>query len=302
MKREYLSKRNKMTVFDVALLVVLVFYTLFFFLLLLWGFFTALKPSDFTIMDNIVGLPKGSIFEWEWGNFSTVLQKMRAPYRLENGDAGYYGLDMLFVNTIIYAGGNAFLHTIVPCTIAYLCVKYPCAFSKLIHSLVLFTMMLPIVGSGPSMIRVLYSLNIYNTWIGNFAQNCTFLGLYFLVLHSIIQGLNKELWEAAEMDGANQWAIYVTIILPILINTLGLVFMLNFINFWNEYQTALLYLPGYPTLSVGIYLLSLDQQPFFSWLPGRLASFIMFIMPILILFLIFKDKIMGNIAIGGVKE
>ena len=302
MKREYINKKNKFAVFDCILLAVLSLYTLFFLLLLIWGFFTALKPSDFSILDNIVGLPEGSIFEWKWDNFATALQKMRAPYRLENGDAGYYELDMLFLNTLMYAGGNAFLHTIVPCTVAYLCVKYPCGFSKLVHSLVLFTMMLPIVGSAPSMIQVLHSLNLYNTWWGNFAQNFTFLGLYYLVLHGIIQGLNKELWEAAEMDGANQWAIYIGIILPILINTLSLVFMLNFINFWNEYQVALLYLPGYPTLSVAIYLLSLDQQPFFSWLPGRLASFIMFIIPILILFLIFKDKIMGNIAIGGVKE
>lgn len=302
MKREYINKQNKTTAFDGVLLVILLLYTAFFFLLLLWGFFTALKPSDFTITDNIVGLPEGHVFQWEWSNFITAIAKIRAPYKLENGDAGYYGVGRLLLNTIIYAGGNAFLHTIVPCTVAYLCVKYPCKFSKLIHSLVLFTMMLPIVGSAPSMIKVMNSLNLYNTLLGNFAQNCTFLGLYYLVLHSLIQGLNKELWEAAEIDGANQWAIYIGIILPVMINTLGLVFMLNFINFWNEYQVALLYLPGYPTLSVAIYLLSLDQQPFFSWLPGRLASFIVFIIPILILFLIFKDKLMGNISIGGVKE
>lgn len=302
MKRNYINKKNKISFFESIILILLTVYTLFFLFLLVWGFFTALKPSDFTFSDHVVGLPEGNIFKWEWGNFLTALGKMQAPYHLENGEAGYYGLGRLFLNTIMYAGGNAFLHTIVPCTVAYLCVKYPCRFSKFINSLVLFTMMLPIIGSAPSMIKILHSLNIYNSWAGNFAQNCTFLGLYYLVLHSIIVGLNKELWEAAEIDGANQWAIYIKVILPILINTLGLVFMLNFINFWNEYQTALLYLPGYPTLSVAMYLLSLDKQPFFAYLPGRFASYIVFIIPIFVLFMIFKDKIMGNISIGGVKE
>lgn len=295
-------KKIKINVFDIILFLCLTLYTLFVLMLLFWAFTTSLKVSDYTIFDNIIGLPEGHIWEWQWSNWITAFSKFRI-FRTINDERVLLSFFDLFVNTVLYAVINAFLHAIIPCTMAYVCVKYPCFLSRVIYGIVLVTMMLPIVGAYPSTIRILNALGLYNTWLGNWIQNFNFTGLYFLIFFGLVRGLNKELWEAAEIDGAGQYSIYLKIILPIMINTVGLVFMLNFITFWNEYQVNMLYLPSHPTLAVAVYEVGISgDDAFTSYFPGKMSLYIVFVVPIFILFMIFKDKIMGNIAIGGVKE
>jgi ABC-type glycerol-3-phosphate transport system permease component len=248
---------------------------------------------------NPYGLPK----TWYW-NFSFVIENfiVQATDPLGLGLPVKVGLLEMFGNSILYSLGCSFFHTFVMCLTAYACARFPYKYSKIIHTTVIVVMIIPIVGNAPSELAMAIRLGIYNKIWGMWMMRANFLGMYFLVFHGMVRTLGKEYWEAAYIDGAGQFTVLFRIILPLLRNTIGLVILLLFIQFWNDYQTPLLYVPSYPTIAYGIYDLSNTFDRVMSSVPMKMTACIVFVMPILLLYIVFKDKLMGNVTMGGIKE
>ena len=81
--------------------------------------------------------------------------------------------------------------------------------------------------------------------------------------------------------------------------------LLYFVGFWNDYNAPLLYFPSYPTLAYGLYYITSGPGAYetaISIPPMRLAASMILFVPIVIVFVIFRDRIIGNVTIGGVKE
>ena len=129
-----------------------------------------------------------------------------------------------------------------------------------------------------------------------------FLGMYFLVYQGVFRGIHQSVTEAAKIDGAGNMRIFLRIILPLAKTTFFLVFLLQFIAFWNDYQTPLLYLPNHPTIAQGLYYFNFSTSNEFSTVPAKIAGAMFVLIPILIVFMIFKNKLMGNLTLGGDKE
>jgi len=79
-------------------------------------------------------------------------------------------------------------------------------------------------------------------------HNKTFLVLFYpatalpvsvILLTQFIRAIPLELEESAAMDGASRWAVMLRLILPLAAPGIVTIFILNFLNFWNEYLFAL---------------------------------------------------------------
>ena len=132
-------------------------------------------------------------------------------------------------------------------------------------------------------------------------MKANFLGIYFLVFHAEFKGIPKEYAEAAKIDGAGNFTILFRIMLPLVRNTIFVIMLIKFIEFWNDYQTPLVFLPSYPTLAYGVFTLATTSINKMSTVPMRMASAVMMLIPILVVFLIFQKKIMSNVSVGGIK-
>ncbi len=292
--------KGKLSVFFIVIFVVLFLYVVSMLSPMLWGFLTALKSQeDFRV--NVLGLPKGNIFQWKWSNFIGVTAGFYTQITTEAGrfQVGFW--PMLY-NTLMYAVGSAIIRAIVPCIVAYVTAKFDYKFSRFINTMVLVLMTIPIVGSTPSEFQILQELNLYDTMIGNYIQKFNFLGMYYLVYYAAFRSLSNDFSEAAYVDGASELRVMLQIVMPMIATVIGTVFLIHFIDFWNDYQTPLLYLPSYATLARGLHALSQRTQGNFATVPYRMAGCLVLATPILILFLIFKEKLMGNLSMGGIKE
>lgn len=318
--------RKKMSIFIIILFVALIIYSAMMIGLMVWGFNTSLKHRmDFHSPHfNVLGLPD---LKWlseqgkngiQWGlfdNYKTIIENLE----LKNLREDYYTIfsdtpvshtanpkfGELFYNTIIYVIFGAFVTTIVPCVCGYMCAKYRYKISDFIHSMCLVIMIIPIVGAQASELKVLKDLGLFDTLWGNVIQKLNFTGLYFFVFYAFFEGVPDAYQEAAEVDGASQLRVLVTIMLPLAIKMIGTVFLLKAVFYWNDYQTILLYLPTRPTFAYAVYDLAnsnnYGQQTGMQWTPVRLAGSLFLIFPILILFIFAKDKLMGNVSMGGLK-
>lgn len=295
------KRKNKARVLYSVIFIVLFLYVISIFLPVLWGVLTSLKDqTDFRV--NVLGLPKGWPWEWHWENFFKVFNGFYEQVTTPGvGRRRVYFSEMLLY-TLLYAGGSAIIQTIVPCVVAYLTARFRYKFSAFINALVIVLMVVPIVGSAPSEMQILRALNMYDTIWGNYIQKFNFLGMYYLVFYAAFKIVPPDFYEAAYVDGASEMRVMVSIGFPMVRNVIGTVLLIKFIDFWNDYQTPLLYLPSYPTLARGVFRLSQNSQGDFATVPFRMAGCMFLAIPILVLFLIFKEKLMGNLSMGGIKE
>lgn len=294
MKRKNTLERQKWSVFKIIMLAGLIVYALCLFMPLLWAVITAFKAQrEFRL--NIIGLPK----VWTW-NFSTIWEKFFITVSTEEGSRNVFVGEML-LNSVLYSVGCSFFGTLVPCVTAYLCGRYNYKFSKVIYSVVIVVMALPIVGNLPAEISMANSLGIFDHIWGLWLMKAHFLGMYFLVFFNLFKSLPAAYTEAAVIDGAGNWTIMLKVIMPLARNTFMTVMLINFIMYWNDYQTPLIYLPSYPTIALGMYKLSYTSINELATIPMRMTAAVFMLIPTLVLFSCFHKRLLGNLTMGGIK-
>ena len=286
--------RERLSPVTVFMLAVLVLFTLSLFIPLLWALLTSFKnQSDFRI--NIIGLPK----QWVW-NFSYVLKKFTVPVQTEAGEK-MVGMGLMYVNSLLYSVGCAFFGTLVPCITAYMCARFPYKFSKIVHTTVIVVMIIPIVGALPAEIRMAMTLKLYDHVWGLWIMKANFLGLYFLVFYGVFKALPMAYTEAAKIDGAGNLGVLIRIVLPLVRNTFFTVMLINFITFWNDYQTPLIFMPSHPTVALGMFHMASTTISTLATIPMRMTGAMLLLVPILIVFLLTHKRLMGNLTMGGIK-
>ncbi|MCA9985471.1 MAG: carbohydrate ABC transporter permease [Anaerolineales bacterium] len=123
------------------------------------------------------------------------------------------------------------------------------------------------------------------------------------VLTSFFQGLPDELMQSAQVDGATPFQTFYMILLPLTAPALVTTGLLAFIGAWNEYLFALTFTtiePAARTVPVVIALFTgqvARQEPF-----GEImAAAVLVTIPLLILVLIFQQRIVAGLTAGAVK-
>lgn len=292
------NKRDSSSPVYAVLMIALSAYAIIMLSLLAWALITSLKQQiDFRT--NVLGLPNMK-FGLAWENYSIVFKEFKLIV-MAGGQQKYINFWEMLINTILYAGVGAFISALVPCLVAYVCAKFDYKFNAIIYGIVIVAMVLPVVGSAPSAMKILQDLGIYNTIYGTWIQKFHFLGMYFLVYYASFKGFSNTYLEAAYIDGAGEWRVLFSVVLPLVRNTFLTILLIRFIEYWNDFQTPLLYIPSYPTLSVGLYNLGNSTVGALNWVPRKMAACIILLVPIMSLFIAFKDKLMGNLTMGGIK-
>ena len=286
---------------QIVLLAVLCIYTLILITLFVWAIGFSMKGmNEFT--NDYFGSGKHALDvgafaiakSWTFENYIYAWNELS----IEIGNAQKVGVIEMYWNSILYSVGTAFFTTLVPCLTAYLCAKFNYAFSKVISATVIVSMIIPIVGAEASAIRVARLFNLYDNIYGMWVMGATFTGMYFLVFEAIFRGLPNDYAEAAEIDGASNWAVLFKIILPLVKNTFATVFLINFIGLWNNYATPMLYLRSFPTIAYGVYHVAyfVSQHAIY-----QMAIAMLVFIPMVVVFAIFNGRLMGNLTMGGLK-
>lgn len=293
------ATKTRFSPLTLTLFAVLTVYVLFMLVLFLWAAMTASKTyfGDYSsieegIADNIIGLPK------KFALFTNIGE-------VNNGFSNYTLFSMAF-NTVAYSVGCSLAKVVVTCMVAYLCARYDNWFSKVVYYVVVITMIVPIVGSQAAEIQMAKDLMLYNQIWGMWLMRANFLGMYFLVFHSVFKSMPKGYYEAAKIDGANDMQIMCRIAFPLVKFTFLSIFLIVFIEYWNDYLIPNLFLPDYKTLSLALYQQSQGQElkgtmTYLQYVPYVMATVLIVVTPVILLFCVFSDRLMGNLSVGGLK-
>ena len=290
------KKRRQQNIFTALSVTVLVLYAISLLVPLAWVLLASLKdPVEFRL--SPFGFNKTFVFS----NYIEAFKSF-AIETLEDGKKVTVYIEGMLYNSLVYAIGCSIISTMTNCVVAYIVARYShFRFTKWIYAFVVFTMVMPIVGSLPSELQMAKTLGFYDNMWGIYLMKAYFGGSNFLIFYATFKGFAKEYAEAAKLDGAGETQIMFQIMLPLAMATIGAVFLLAFITYWNDYYAPMIFLPSRPTIAYGLYRFRTNTGTTSGGITVKLAACSILIVPILILFICVKDKIMKNVSIGGIK-
>ncbi len=134
---------------------------------------------------------------------------------------------------------------------------------------------------------------IVPAWFGGGAMN-------IFLLRQFYRTIPKEIDEAASIDGANYFQIYLHIILPLTKPAMVVVMLFAFMASWNDFLTPMIYLNTQSkyTISIGLQLFMTAYQT--SW-NQLMAAATVSVLPCVILFLLGQRYIVEGITVTGSK-
>lgn len=313
-KKRFLNwAKRQFTPFNIIIFAILTLYLLVLVSMFVWAFVNSLRstlnfslnPIGFSPIEQAKIDASTDIFAtlkeiYKFENYETIFKNLKSGNPLVAKSNQYY-LDSMFMFSALYAIGCTAANILCMSIMAYACTMFPCKLSRAIEAYVIFSMVFPIIGAGPSQMNVMRSLGLYNNFLGIYFVSFGFGGTYFLVLTAAFRGVPKDYKEAAELDGASMLTIMVSIMFRMVSNILGAIFIVSFIGYWNDYSTPLLYLPSYPTMAAGLANFIGSTSGPIAGEPFKFGAAMICVLPLLVFFIIFQKRLMGNITAGGIK-
>jgi ABC-type glycerol-3-phosphate transport system permease component len=129
--------------------------------------------------------------------------------------------------------------------------------------------------------------------------------LYMFMARQYMAGLPEAVFDAARVDGAGHARTFVQVALPMSRPVLGAIAVLSFVAKWSEYVWPRIANndPDFQTIMVLLPSISMSQAGSFLIRPEALmAGAVLVTVPLVVVFLMFQDKIMNGVTAGGVRE
>ena len=251
-----------------------------------WAFISSLKTND-EYFEKVFAWPK----EWLFSNY------IRAFSEFEVRGVTFMGM---FGNSLWLTVMGTFISIMVTSMTAYTIAKYNFFANRFIYRLAIFIMVIPIVGNLPAQYKLVTDLGINNP-VGILLMYTGGFGMNFIILHGAYRSISWNYAEAAFIDGGGHFLVFFRIMIPLALGPVVTLFVVAFVQNWNDYMTPLVYLAQKPTMAYGVFQFQFLASSLGYTTPHVLAGFIISMIPILILFFIFQDKIMNNVTAGGLK-
>ena len=253
--------------------------------ILFWAIMSGAKTHDEIVMD-----PFAFPSKWMWEHFVEVTKVLEVN--------GHNFFEMLF-NSCYFSIVGCLLQQFTTVTFAYCCTKYKFPGCELPYVIILIMMTLPIYGAGGAQYRLFRNLGLVDSY---WHVICSAGGMsaQFLYYRAFFKNLSWTYAEAAQIDGAGHFQIYFKVMLPQARPIFGALFLTSWLASWNNYESALLYLPNLPTLPVGIYQFNVEMM-YRARLDILFAACVLVSIPALVLFIAFNKVITTNVSLGGIK-
>lgn len=267
-------------------------WTIVFILALFWVFVT-LVPFLFMIINSFrkqFDMLSQGVFHfpnpWYFDNY---------PHIVQNGFFGYFGRSVFIVaiSLVVMLIFSAFA--------AYPLSRMKFRFRNLIYAGIVAMMSIPMHVTLIPIFKMTTSMGLYDKLISLLGPYVAFaLPMSVFILTGFMMTIPKEIEESAEIDGCNKYNNFFQIILPLAKSGLSTLAIYNGVSMWNEFAFAntLLQTPAQKTLPLALGQFkgehSLDM-------PMILAVLVLSALPMIILFIIFQDKLVKGMMAGAVK-
>lgn len=210
-------------------------------------------------------------------------------------------LGRYLLNTVFFAVVTTALMVVVITLSAYAFARMEFRGKNLLFTLFLSLMMIPTELVVITNYATITGLELRNTFTGLILPSVTSV-FYIYLLKENFEQVPDELYRAAKVDGTSDFKYLWKVMLPICRPTLVTIIILKVIECWNSYVWPRLITddPNYFLVSNGIQ--EIRENGFGREnIPAMMAAVVVISVPLILLFFLFRKKIMAGVSRGGIK-
>jgi ABC-type glycerol-3-phosphate transport system permease component len=210
---------------------------------------------------------------------------------------------LFFFNSLKVTISTTFFAIVVASLGAYGFSRFNFRGKKIMSRIILLVYMFPPILFMVPVFLTIYHIGLLDTHIGLILTYSIFsLPFAMLLLIAFFNTIPKEIDQAARIDGASNFTIYLRIILPLSLPAISTVAIFTSLSSWNEFLYAMVFIQSeiLRTISAGSYLI-LTNDINKDW--GMLMALATIVqIPVLIFFILFGKGLVGGLTMGSIKE
>lgn len=253
----------------------------------------ALVPFFFMVMNS---------FRKQFDMLSQGVFHMPDPWYFEN-----------YVNVVANGFFGYFLRSVIVVAVSMIlmlaiasCAAYPLSRMKFklrgfLYAGIVAMMSIPMHVTLIPIFKMTTDMGLYDTLWALIGPYVTFaLPMSVFILTAFMSTIPKEIEESAEIDGCGKYRTFFTMILPLSKSGLSTLAIYNGVSMWNEFAFAntLIQSPSNKTLPLALGQFKGEHS---MDIPLILTVLVLSVLPMLILFIIFQDKLVKGMMAGAVK-
>jgi ABC-type glycerol-3-phosphate transport system permease component len=262
---------------------ILILTSLFLFMPIFWLLVASLKVDAEYMTWPIQWFPA----KVQWVNYANIFKM--TPFAQIAGRTFGIGITVAVIRTFVDA------------MVGFAFARYKVPGSGKLFSILVATMLVPwIVYLIPTFLiySYLHLTNTYWPWYISAMAGDAF-GIF--LFRQFFMNFPQELEEAAEVDGAGPWRIFLQIFLPNAKPVLAVSMILGFQNVWSDYLTPLLYL-NFDKTFLAVALQFAFRNPMgYEYKTLTLAANVIYMLPLIIAFFMAQKYILKGIVTSGLK-
>lgn len=206
-----------------------------------------------------------------------------------------------FLNTFLFTVITTFLMMVVVVLSAFAFARLDFRGKDILFSLFLSLMMIPNELVIITNYVTITNLSLRNTFTGLVLPSVTSV-FYIYLLKENFEQIPEELYKAAKVDGTSDFRYLFRVMLPISKPTIVTITILKVIECWNSYVWPRLITDDQNYFLVSNGIQEIRENGFGREnVPAMMAAVVVISVPLVVLFLIFRHKIMEGVARGGTK-
>ncbi|AVR00414.1 sugar ABC transporter permease [Oceanobacillus iheyensis] len=249
---------------------------------IIWLFLFSLKDNKEIFSGSPFSLPA----EFRWENYVKVWEG---------------GIGLYFWNSIWITGIAIILTVLLASMATFVITRMHWKLSKLVLGLFMIGLMIPIHSAIIPLFSMFLNVELIdNPWSIVITYTAYNLPITMMILLGFYYTLPREIEEAAIIDGCSIHRMFFRIILPMTMPVMSTTVIINMIYNWNEFVFVNTFISSdkYKTLTVGIQ--NFIGQYMTDW--GAIgATLIISVVPILLAFLFFSNKVVEGISSSAIK-
>ena len=225
-------------------------------------------------------------------------------FRIGNYIEAWHAANMgnYFFNSVIISVSTVVVLVFTSSMVSFILSRFNFKFNKYLSIFFLLGMMIPMQSVLVPISYFIGVLNLKNNLVALVLVYVAFsLPFSILVLTGFMKGINNSLVEAAIIDGANFWQIYLKLILPLSMPAIATISIFNFLGAWNNIVFPLLFINDNKLKPITLGLLNFNGERGSEYGLLMAAITITVLIP-LIIYMLFQEKIEGGLTAGAIKE
>ena len=210
-------------------------------------------------------------------------------------------LGRYFTNTLIFTVVTTALMLIVTVLAAFAFARLDFKGKNAVFAVFLSLMMIPSELVIITNFQTITNLGMRNTFSGLILPSVTSV-FYIYLLKENFEQIPEELYKAAKVDGTSDFKYLTKVMIPICRPTLITVTILKVIECWNSYVWPRLITDDKLYFLVSNGIQEIRENGFGREnIPAMMAAVVVISVPLIVLFLVFRRKIMEGVSRGGTK-